>query len=335
MNNGYCLTLLTDFYERANWRQFQTLHSSEIVLGIHEFFGLSNVWAELVSSEVPMPNRCHGCFQAWPTVMVCVINSALANSLGGFQYHMLPWVRTQEVCVGGWRRSRNAADFSNDFRVKWRQSSQQQKGTSGGLSSVVAFCVRGFGPLIRWHFRHSAERVKRVEKNRLMQKTRRSCFCISITRLAGQFIFKAGIDVTFRNWIIFSKCLVIDSGTSWISLTSQWFSTALGNTRPFLRCQKSFCLSISLPQQQQKLASEMLPGRSTVVSRMNECSWCQGPSQDTHDSQTLDGEEELVSDQQQPRRRRGRRKPPLSLYQTIGYPKFKEGNSDSEIGNKP
>ena len=326
MNNGYCLTLLTDFYERANWRQFQTLHSSEIVLGIHEFFGLSNVWAELVSSEVPMPNRCHGCFQAWPTVMVCVINSALANSLGGFQYHMLPWVRTQEVCVGGWRRSRNAADFSNDFRVKWRQSSQQQKGTSGGLSSVVAFCVRGFGPLIRWHFRHSAERIKRVEKNRLMQKTRRSySFCISITRLAGQFIFKAGIDVTFRNWIIFSTCLVIDSGTSWISLTSQWFSTALGNTRPFLRCQKSFCLSISLPQQQQKLASEMLPGRSTVVSRMNECSWCQGPSQDTHDSQTLDGEEELVSDQ--PRRRRGRRKPPLSLYQTIGYPKFKEGNS--------
>ena len=164
VNNGYCLTLLTDFYERANWRQFQTLHSSEIVLGIHEFFGLSNVWAELVSSEVPMPNRCHGCFQAWPTVMVCVINSALANSLGGgFQYHMLPWVRTQEVCVGGWRRSRNAADFSNDFRVKWRQSSQQQKGTSGGLSSVVAFCVRGFGPLIRWHFRHSAEKWRRTD----------------------------------------------------------------------------------------------------------------------------------------------------------------------------
>ena len=39
---------------------------------------------------------------AFKPVMVCVINSALANSLGGFQYHMLPWVRTlAEVCVGG------------------------------------------------------------------------------------------------------------------------------------------------------------------------------------------------------------------------------------------
>ena len=100
-----------------------------------------------------------------------------------------------------------------------------------GLSSV-AFCVRGFGPLIRWHFRHSAEFWGRTDW-KMMQKNRRNLLFLhkhNETRGIDN-LFSKGCHFWKLNHFLLHMPRNTYRRTSWISfLTSQWFPTALGNT---------------------------------------------------------------------------------------------------------